>query len=176
MHHNKPVTKTDGRVQKYLAFIIRQADVRNAKKSIIETNKTKKKTPLVPDIEYESQFVFPNGFVDQNGIYYVNSELNRIIIIILLISKRVNCFRLRTVPVNGVQSPAILPRLFQDEKTQHRIVGKQNIIGRQVTRPTVLHNCKRRRSLKQTSSYLRQSHVCPSKGWTILSANPCHSK
>ncbi|RZC42424.1 hypothetical protein BDFB_010654 [Asbolus verrucosus] len=26
------------------------------------------------DLEYESQFVFPNGFVDQNGIYYVNSE------------------------------------------------------------------------------------------------------
>ncbi|CAG9815107.1 unnamed protein product [Phaedon cochleariae] len=25
------------------------------------------------DLEYESQFVFPNGFVDQNGIYYVNS-------------------------------------------------------------------------------------------------------
>ncbi|KAJ8950757.1 hypothetical protein NQ318_011250 [Aromia moschata] len=24
------------------------------------------------DLEYESQFVFPNGFVDQNGIYYVN--------------------------------------------------------------------------------------------------------
>ncbi|XP_072394501.1 uncharacterized protein [Diabrotica undecimpunctata] len=25
------------------------------------------------DLEYDSQFVFPNGFVDQNGIYYVNS-------------------------------------------------------------------------------------------------------
>lgn len=25
------------------------------------------------DVEYESQFVFPNGFIDQNGIYYVNS-------------------------------------------------------------------------------------------------------
>ncbi|GJQ83450.1 hypothetical protein Trydic_g8577 [Trypoxylus dichotomus] len=25
------------------------------------------------DLEYESQFVFPNGFVDQNGIYYINS-------------------------------------------------------------------------------------------------------
>ncbi|XP_074026731.1 uncharacterized protein isoform X1 [Leptinotarsa decemlineata] len=25
------------------------------------------------DLDYESQFVFPNGFVDQNGIYYVNS-------------------------------------------------------------------------------------------------------
>ncbi|CAH1987282.1 unnamed protein product [Acanthoscelides obtectus] len=25
------------------------------------------------DLEYESQFVFPNGFLDQNGIYYVNS-------------------------------------------------------------------------------------------------------
>lgn len=26
------------------------------------------------DLEYESPFVFPNGFVDQNGIYYVNSK------------------------------------------------------------------------------------------------------
>lgn len=26
------------------------------------------------DLEYESQFVFPNGFVDQNGIYYVNGK------------------------------------------------------------------------------------------------------
>ncbi|CAH1115341.1 unnamed protein product [Psylliodes chrysocephalus] len=25
------------------------------------------------DLEYDSHFVFPNGFVDQNGIYYVNS-------------------------------------------------------------------------------------------------------
>uniref|UniRef100_A0A1Y1KAR9 Uncharacterized protein n=1 Tax=Photinus pyralis TaxID=7054 RepID=A0A1Y1KAR9_PHOPY len=25
------------------------------------------------DVEYESQFVFPNGFIDQNGIYYINS-------------------------------------------------------------------------------------------------------
>ncbi|CAH0548975.1 unnamed protein product [Brassicogethes aeneus] len=25
------------------------------------------------DLEYDSQFVFPGGFVDQNGIYYVNS-------------------------------------------------------------------------------------------------------
>ncbi|XP_056633146.1 uncharacterized protein LOC130442811 isoform X1 [Diorhabda sublineata] len=25
------------------------------------------------DLEYDSQFVFPNGFVDHNGIYYVNS-------------------------------------------------------------------------------------------------------
>ncbi|KAK5637959.1 hypothetical protein RI129_012254 [Pyrocoelia pectoralis] len=25
------------------------------------------------DMEYESQFVFPNGFIDQNGIYYINS-------------------------------------------------------------------------------------------------------
>ncbi|XP_045469202.1 uncharacterized protein LOC123676920 [Harmonia axyridis] len=25
------------------------------------------------DLEYESQFMFPNGFLDQNGIYYVNS-------------------------------------------------------------------------------------------------------
>ncbi|CAG9862412.1 unnamed protein product [Phyllotreta striolata] len=25
------------------------------------------------DLDYDSQFVFPNGFVDQNGIYYVNS-------------------------------------------------------------------------------------------------------
>ncbi|VEN38876.1 unnamed protein product, partial [Callosobruchus maculatus] len=24
------------------------------------------------DLEYESQFVFPNGFLDQNGIYYIN--------------------------------------------------------------------------------------------------------
>lgn len=29
---------------------------------------------IVSDLEYESQFVFPNGFVDQNGIYYVNSK------------------------------------------------------------------------------------------------------
>lgn len=27
-----------------------------------------------PDLDYESQFMFPNGFVDQNGIYYVNSK------------------------------------------------------------------------------------------------------
>ncbi|KAF5282878.1 hypothetical protein FQA39_LY17458 [Lamprigera yunnana] len=25
------------------------------------------------DLEYESQFVFPNSFIDQNGIYYINS-------------------------------------------------------------------------------------------------------
>ncbi|KAK9718263.1 hypothetical protein QE152_g23290 [Popillia japonica] len=26
------------------------------------------------DLEYESQFVFPNAFVDHNGIYYINNE------------------------------------------------------------------------------------------------------
>ncbi|XP_019876522.2 microtubule-associated protein futsch isoform X2 [Aethina tumida] len=38
-------------------------------------NSTGNGTPdyQLTDIEYESQFVFPNGFVDQNGIYYVNS-------------------------------------------------------------------------------------------------------
>lgn len=38
-------------------------------------NSTENGTPdhQSADLEYESQFVFPNGFVDQNGIYYVNS-------------------------------------------------------------------------------------------------------
>jgi hypothetical protein len=36
-------------------------------------NEQTTQTATVSDLEYESQFVFPNGFVDQNGIYYVNS-------------------------------------------------------------------------------------------------------
>ncbi|XP_060532668.1 uncharacterized protein LOC132705798 isoform X2 [Cylas formicarius] len=38
-------------------------------------NSTENGTPdhQSADLDYESQFVFPNGFVDQNGIYYVNS-------------------------------------------------------------------------------------------------------
>ncbi|ENN71647.1 hypothetical protein YQE_11745, partial [Dendroctonus ponderosae] len=38
-------------------------------------NSTENGTPdhQSTDLDYESQFMFPNGFVDQNGIYYVNS-------------------------------------------------------------------------------------------------------
>ncbi|KAL1502134.1 hypothetical protein ABEB36_007325 [Hypothenemus hampei] len=38
-------------------------------------NSTENGTPdhQSADLDYESQFVFPNGFMDQNGIYYVNS-------------------------------------------------------------------------------------------------------
>ncbi|KAG5870592.1 hypothetical protein JTB14_018722 [Gonioctena quinquepunctata] len=38
-------------------------------------NSTGNGTPdeQLTDLDYESQFVFPNGFVDQNGIYFLNS-------------------------------------------------------------------------------------------------------
>jgi hypothetical protein len=41
-------------------------------------NEQTTQTATVSDLEYESQFVFPNGFVDQNGIYYVNSEYKNV--------------------------------------------------------------------------------------------------
>ncbi|XP_066144421.1 uro-adherence factor A-like isoform X1 [Euwallacea fornicatus] len=43
--------------------------------TISTENSTENGTPdhQSTDLDYESQFVFPNGFVDQNGIYYVNS-------------------------------------------------------------------------------------------------------
>ncbi|XP_050292715.1 titin-like isoform X2 [Anthonomus grandis grandis] len=52
-----------------------QTQTSTGNSTISTGNSTENGTPdhQSTDLDYESQFMFPNGFVDQNGIYYVNS-------------------------------------------------------------------------------------------------------